>query len=220
MAILSTAAGWLVMSIQLVCPPIPFSEGEAEEIAKLAREIVPTRLQTQEFEKSAVSKCAITAQLEGGVQRRVETVKYKGSFRDKSQVVDTSIREIVVCRVSVTSRNRAVIKIDRSCNLGIETRLVFDGIEQEIEIPEGVLVEDVRQFLTYLSRQIGSFVDGRVFTAKEFSQISSIMGNSSRSRKYISAVYESGCSSSWLKATATGDSVLEFSKLKRRGAIC
>ena len=220
MVLITASIGWLAMSLQIACPAMPFTQAEAKQAALLAHEILPEHLQAQAIDDTKVSKCAISTQVNERMEQRIETVRYRALFRNRSQVPDTTVRDVVNCRMSVTTRNDTVIAIERGCSLGVETRLTFDGILQDVEIPDGVHVDDVRQFLTYLSRQVGSVIDGRVFTEKEYSHISKIMGNIFGDRKFLSAVYESGCTSSWIKVLATGESVLEFGKLGRRGAIC
>jgi len=220
MAMPSIAANLLVMSLQISCPPMPVSDSDSGEVEILAREIVPDRLSAVSFEEIAVSKCATSFVSSENQEHRSETVSFIGYFPNKSQEADTVVRDTVLCRKTESFVEGGKRRIERNCSLIVETRLKYDGITEPIKIPQGIAVEDVRQFLSFLSRQVGTSVEGQVFTNREFSQISSIMGSTNRSRKHLSAVYESGCSSSWIKVTAVGDKVLEFGPLQRRSAIC
>jgi len=220
MIALGTVFGLFAMSLQISCPPTAVATSERKEITVLARELVPAHLIDNDFERVEVSKCASSIVTADGKESTTETVSFDGRFSNTSDESDVTIQDKITCRMTVThiaGRKRAN---SRNCVITVHTELAFGGISKPISVPEDVSVDDVRQFLRYLSRQVGTMIDGRIFTQSEFSDISSIMGSGVRERKHLSAVFEEGCSSSWIEVIATGDQVLEFDKLERRGAIC
>ena len=204
-----------------VCPVIAHSQSEAREIQELARELVPANLANVEFETIKVQKCGIPVNHFDGRPARREELSFEGYFPYRSTVPDARSRDIVKCDIRTITVYGVLQRKQRKCDYVVETFLTFTGIPSEISVGQGSGLSDVREYLSHLSSQVGTIIDGRVFSEEEFQKLSRVRVHKNDSGKYLYASYTRvGCQSTSIQAVSKGNSALEFSALKRREMTC
>ena len=221
--IIEALFGVLAMAATKSCNEIPQSHRESEAIVAMAGELFSDRPANSEFESAKIDKCAETNELKDGRRSRWEKTTLYGRFSDRSNIPDTRIHDAVTCVITLEAISGIPDGFNRRCYRTIETFLTFPGIHHDISVAEGSDLGAVRQYLGYLSRQVGSMVGDRVFTEEEFINISrvSVSSNSRVSHFYATySVTEAHCKTLQFKATATGEAVYEFLEIERIGMVC
>lgn len=204
------------------CTTTTYSEPEANELLVSVVEVLPARLRDSEFETLNIDKCERSFRDHRGRMLRVVELQLEAKFPNRSTVSDATIRDWIHCDLIRRVVFDEPQEYKKRCYRSVETLLSFNGIPGQIEVGEPEEHLDVaRQYLIYLSRQVGSIVDGRLFSSEEFQKLSRVhvSGHSPRRHAYASYGLED-CRSNSIRATATGEDVLEFSDLKRRDTIC
>ena len=205
------------------CATIPQSHKDSETIVSMAWELFSDRPKSSEFEFAEVEKCTESVVLDDGREKYRDKTTFVGRFSDRSSIPDVRIHDAVSCNQISYLISGIPDESSQRCTRRVQTYLTYPGITKEISVSEGTDIDAVRQYLGYLSRQVGSIIDGRVFTEDEYLNISIVKVLSNKRLSHFHATYSvvtSSCKTERFKATATGDSVYEFQKIKREGLVC
>ena len=221
--IIDALFGLLAMATVESCATIPLSHKESETIVSMAWELFSDKPKSSDFELTEVEKCTETVVLKDGREKHMEKTTFVGHFSDRSTIPDVRIHDAVSCHTIRYFISRIPDELSQRCTRRLQTFLTYPGIPHEIAVSEGSDLGAVRQYLGYLSRQVGSIIDGRVFTEDEFLNISDVRVTSNSRQSHFYATYlvnTSSCTTESLNSTATGQSVYEFLKIERRGLVC
>ena len=205
------------------CKSISLAHEDAGEIVGMARDLFPDIPVNTTFETAAIERCTQTNVLDDGQQSHMEMITLVGQFRDRSDIPDVRTHDAVSCKIILYSRSGLPYSSRRSCNRKVNRFLTFSGIPHEISVPESSNLDAVRQYLRHLSRQVGSIVDGQIFTEDEFSSISRVRVGSNNRQSHFYATYSSdpsSCDVETFNTKASGDVVYEFMETKRSKSTC
>jgi hypothetical protein len=205
------------------CNTIPISHKESEPIISKAWELFSDKPASSEFEFAEVTRCNETVVLNDGREKHIDKTTFVGRFSDRSSIPDVRIHDAVSCNIILYVISGIPDRSTQRCHRKIETFLTFSGIPHEITVSEGSDLGAVRQYLGHLSRQVGTIIDGRLFTEDEFRQISSVRVTSNSRRSHFYARYHvkgSKCTTASIESKATGESVFEFFEIERGGTVC
>ena len=213
----------LAMAAVESCATIPQSHKESEAIVSMAWELFSDKPASSEFDFVEVKNCTETVVLSDGREKHMEKTTFVGRFSDRSSIPDVRIHDAVACHIILYVISGIPDKSSHRCHRKIETFLTFPGIPHEIAVSEGSDLGAVRQYLGHLSRQVGSIVDGRIFTEDEFLNISDVRVTSNSRYSHFYATYSvntSSCETESFNTKATGESTYEFLEIERRGLVC
>lgn len=219
---LIAAALFAAISTPDACVSTAYPDAEANELLASVKEVLPARLRDTDFETLNIGKCRRTFQDHRGRMLQIVELQLDAKFQNRSTVPDATIRDLVHCTLVREAVFDEPQEFKKRCYRFVEILLSFNGIPAQVTVADSEEhIDFARQYLVYLSRQVGSVIDGELFSSEEFQRLSRIRISRYGSRRHAYASYNFGdCRSNSIRATAMGENVLEFSDLERQNTVC